>query len=559
MEKHYIQLKEGNCLNCMRCIKACPVKAMTYKEHQPKIEENECVLCGQCYLVCNHSAKKVNSELSVVKNWLKNEEKVIISLAPSFLSVWQDFSYLKIRLLELGFFDIRETAEGAALVSQSYLKLIDEKNMKNIITTCCPSVVMYIEKEYPDLIDQIAPIVSPMIAHGYQLKKEHPDSKVVFLTPCIAKQKESNDPRFKGAIDATISIPELLNWIGDARQEPTKEGWNEFDGSISRAYPMSGGILKTLYQENKDYRFINVEGFDRVKVTLDAIKNNVLSGYFIEMSACIDTCLGGPLLSHCYHDKYKAVDLIFDHIEGKPTIDYANILEENKTKWQKMPITHPVFSDQEIDNVLWLMNKTSPDKLLDCGSCGYETCKEKAIAVLEGKADINLCLPNALESVKSISYQIIENTPNGIVVLNKECTVQEMNPSAKRMFKLEEVNTRGLPIQSILLGNELDAIFEKNEKISYYKKEYKEYGIIVDHAVIVLEDVYILILMDMTIDEAKENALRKIQQKTFDTAQSVINDQMRAVQEIASLLGETTAKSKIALTDLMKVIGEHEK
>ena len=255
-------------------------------------------MCGNCYSVCRHDAKKIISDFNKVKTWLANGEKVIMSVAPSFVSVWPRFSSLTKILKSRGFYAVEETARGAAVVSKAYENLIKEHKMKNIITTCCPAANSLIEKEYGDLVEFMAPVESPMIVHAKMIKEEHPDAKVVFLSPCIAKYKEIHDERFAGYVDACINMQELFEWIENEPCVDEESDWQDFEGSISRLYPTSGGILTTL--ENKEnYKFVSVEGIDRIKSFLQAIRNGHLEGYFFEVNACIGSCMGGPLVSFC--------------------------------------------------------------------------------------------------------------------------------------------------------------------------------------------------------------------------------------------------------------------
>jgi iron only hydrogenase large subunit-like protein/uncharacterized Fe-S cluster-containing protein len=564
MDKQYIQLQEANCRNCMRCVRICPTKAMTYVDYQPVIKNEECILCGKCYLVCPHDAKRVFSDLAKVKRWLKDGEKVIVSLAPSFASVWPNLVGLKASLLELGFYDVQETAVGANIVSQEYTKLIREKKMKNIITTCCSSVVYLVEKYYPELVDQLAPVVSPMIAHGMKIKEDFPECKVVFVTPCIAKQKEADENKYEGIIDATITMGDFNDYLqGNLKDELIADvKWDNIEGGISRMYPTPGGIIKTLSTElSNEYYLINVEGSERIKRTLESIKNGELEGYFIEMSECDNSCLGGPLLSHFKHNEWTARSVIYKNVnlDNKVIVldeklDYfGNYKAENLIKFD--------YNNDQIKDILYLMGKSSKEKELNCGMCGYETCREKAIAVLDGKADPKICLPNALEKAQSISNIIIENTPNGIIVLDKNNNIQEINPAAIHMLNLGDINPKGFPLITVLPSVELEKEINETQKVQYVEHKYDNLGVTIEHAIMKLaeSEMVILILMDITVNIAKDRIIKEMKQQTFKITQDVIDSQMRTVQEIASLLGETTAKSKIALTKLMKVIEEDEK
>lgn len=552
----YIKLKEANCRNCLRCIRVCPTKAMSYINHQPTIIEDECILCGECYKVCHHSAKKIISNLQKVKGWLAQGEQVIVSVAPSFVTVWPNFQWLKAQLKAQGFYDVEETAKGAILVSQEYNKLINEKKMRNIISTCCPAVVSLVEKEYGDLIDCLAPIVSPMIAHGMDIKKRYPQAKVVFLSPCIAKEKEANDPRFNEAVDATLNVEEVVNWIGiDGGLEG---GWDELSQPIARLYPTPSGILKTLADDDH-YKRVNVEGVNRIKECLEAIRSGMLEGYFFEMSACNGSCVNGPLLSHFKHNEWLGQSLIRDNVEKAKPIQIMGNDESLAAKWEKQDIYRPRYSEEQIQDILNLMGKNVKSKEFNCGACGYETCRDKAIAVLDGKADPKLCLPYALEHAQSVSNIIIKNTPNGIIVIDSDNLIKEINPAAMYMLHLDTINPVGMPIEAILNKDEF-ADFLKNKQNStetqYFRAYYEEYGKTFDHAIMRLsdEDYYVVILMDLTVQETKEKIMKKMRSSTIEITQQVIDEQMRTVQEIASLLGETTARSKVALTKLKKAM-----
>ena len=559
----YIQLSEANCRHCLRCVRVCPTKAMTYQNHQPTILEDECILCGKCYAICPPSAKKVHSDGDQVRAWIAQGQPLAVSIAPSGASVWPDYPRLQRQLKAIGFQVVEETAVGARLVSQAYMKLIEEHQMKNILSTCCPAVGTYVEKNFPELIDQLAPGVSPMIAHGYDLKERYPGVKTVFLTPCIAKQKEAADPRFAGAVDAVLTMPDLSAWLKEAPvDEPEEQAeeirWETMKTSTVRMYPTPGGVIRTLSSSDEVYERVSAEGMDRVKDALKSIAQGHMEGYFFELSACEQSCLGGPLLCHVDHSEWRARSAIRRNMDPQDQVRQAELPANLRAAWQADPVERTSHTEEEIKDMLFLMGKTSKEKELDCGACGYESCRAKAIAVLEGKADPKLCLPYALEHAQSISNLIIENTPNGILVLDEHNCVREINPAALNMMNLQEIDPIGMPVESILPDQGLHELLQDFVGVQYYRCEYPQYHKILNHAMISIEDhrYVILILMDLTVEETKEKVIRQMQMKTAEVAQTVIDDQTRVVQEIASLLGETTAKSKVALTRLMKAMDE---
>jgi len=557
----YIRLEPSHCHNCLRCVRACPTNAMTYLKNQPTIVEEECILCGRCYSVCPHDAKAVISDLDQIREWLNRREEVIISAAPSFVAVWPHFSSL-VKILEgRGFSAVRETAEGAKLVTRAFRNLIDEGTMDNIITTCCPAVNALIEKEYGELTPFMAPVVSPMIAHGRLIKQEHPNAKVVFLSPCIAKFKEIRDERFSGSIDACIGMDELLMWISGTLTEDEKKDWSAFEGSIARLYPTPGGILNCIEHDNRNYKYIDVEGIDRIQKVLDAMKEGTLKGYFVEMSACIGSCIGGPLLSHFKHNEWLGQSVIRENVDMNAKISGGELPFDLSAEWHPEDIWRPKHTEEEIQEEMIRLGKISPDKIHDCGACGYETCRLKAIAVLDGKADPRLCLPEALERAESLSNVVIENTPNGIIVFDKDLNVREMNPSARKMLNLDMINPTGMPMGAVLPDDALERLVKMTgRKTEYIRVYYENYKKLLDHAIVNVEsqDLYVVILMDRTDESIREEKLRRMRERTIDVTSEVIDEQMRTVQEIASLLGETTAKSKVALTKLKRAMDEDE-
>jgi iron only hydrogenase large subunit-like protein/uncharacterized Fe-S cluster-containing protein len=543
----------------MRCVRVCPVGAMTYVHNEPTIAAEECILCGRCYVACPHEAKSLLTELEQVRKWLDEKQTVILSVAPSFAAVWPKLSSLEKILKGRGFSYIEETARGAAVVSKAYANLIEQGEMKNIISTACPSINTLIEKEYGDLVSYMAPVTSPIITHGRMLKEKYLDAKVVFLSPCIAKYKEIEDARFEGSIDACIGMEEIIDWIQADLKEEEKDEWTDFQDSISRIYPTAGGILHTLAPSDH-YKFIAVDGVGRVKSLLESMRRDHLEGYFVEVNACRGSCMGGPLLSHFTHNEWVGESRIRQNMD-ETKITPGKLPVDVKAVWKKEDIYRPVHSDEEIDEEMIAMGKTSPDKIHDCGACGYESCRLKAIAVLDGKADPKICMPEALERAQSLASVVNENTPNGIIVFDSSLKVREMNPAARKLLSYEMINPTGLPLEAVLPNKELEEIILKKEsKTQYLRTFYEMYQRLFDHAIVHInnDNLTVVILMDRTEEEYKEKMLTKMRDETMSVTQKVLDNQMRTVQEIASLLGETTAESKVALVKLQQVMKDEE-
>lgn len=561
MRSEYIRLVESHCRNCLRCVRACPTNAMTYLRNAPQINDEECILCGRCYTACPHDAKSTKSDLRKVRQWLAAGDEVILSCAPSFVVLWKDLGILKEFLIRRGFSGVEETVRGAALVSRAYMNLIRENKMENIISTCCPAVNSMIEKEYPDLIGQMAPVVSPLIAHGRLLRQTHPDARIVFLSPCIAKYREIEDERFAGAVDACLSMEEVLDWIRDDLQPDEYEVWDEFEGSICRAYPTAGGIISTL-EESDDYEYIAVDGIMRIRDMLEEIRAGGLKKCFLEVNACRGSCIAGPLLAHFTKQEIAGERRIMRQKKGKNTVGPGELPVSLDARWRDDHIYRPVHSEEEIQAQMAAMGKTTPMRIHDCGACGYETCRLKAIAVLDGKADPKICLPDALERAQSLSDVVLDFTPNGIIIVDEDNQVREMNTSARKMLGFDSVSPAGLPLEAILPNEDLmELIRKRRRKNSHFHCYYEQYDKLYEHAIVPIpsQSLTVIILMDRTNEILQEVQMASMRSQTIEVTQQVINEQMQAVQEIASMLGETTARSKVALLRLQKVInGESE-
>lgn len=548
-----ISLQEANCKLCHHCVRVCPTKAISFANGKPEIIEEECILCGACYVICPHDAKQVNTDMAKVLAWSNSGIKLVASLAPSYVSLQGDFPLLKETFKQRGFFDVQETARGAASVSARYLELMHDGTERTMISTCCPAIVTLVETRYPDLVDLLAPVVSPMVAHGIQLKQQYPDAKVVFVSPCAAKIKEAADPIHKGIVDAVISMQDIETWF-NGNEKPNFDFSDRFEGEIARLYPTGGGIIETMAPKLDGINAIHIEGVERAGEVLESIRNGYLNGSFIEMNACIGSCLKGPLLHQHKQREFASIQNIR---RSNPTLGlpHANAALYRIERIAKPLVAH-MYTESQIREVLKSLGKMDKEKELNCGACGYPTCREKAIAVLDKKADPHLCLPFALEKAESMSNAVIEHTPNGVLVVDNELNVLEINPSGMDLLNCRDFPIKGFPVSALLPNEQLLELLHDSSKVHYIQAEYEHYHRTFQHAIVPMKDenCSVIILMDLTDEKLQQVRLKEYRKQTLSVTQEVLDEQMRTVQEIASLLGETTAKSKIALTRLKKSV-----
>ena len=237
-----LTLKKSNCKNCYKCIRNCPVKAIRFSGNQAHIIGNECILCGQCFVVCPQDAKQIVDETEKVKVLLQSGEPVVVSLAPSFVANYDGagINSMRAALKQLGFYDVEETAIGATIVKNEYERMLKEDERDVVISSCCHSINLLIQKHYPQALEFLADVVSPMQAHCMDIKKRIPNVKTVFIGPCVAKKDEAE--HYEGIVDAVLTFEELTKWLEEAGIKPEPEvDDNEF--SRARFFPTTGGVL----------------------------------------------------------------------------------------------------------------------------------------------------------------------------------------------------------------------------------------------------------------------------------------------------------------------------
>ena len=553
-----LTLKKSNCKNCYKCIRHCPVKSIRFSGNQAHIIGNECILCGQCFVVCPQNAKQIVEETEKVKVMIQSGAQVYASVAPSFIANYHGVGIngIKAALKKLGFADAEETALGATIVKNEYEKMLAEETRDVVISSCCHSVNLLIQKYFPTLLPNLADIMSPMQAHCSEIKKKHPDAKTVFIGPCVAKKDEAQ--HYEGIVDAVLTFEELTNWLS-AEHIELQPDMDDTDNSRARFFPTAGGILKTMENKTPDYTYFAVDGIENCIASLKEIERGNVHKCFIEMSACAGSCVGGPVM-----EKYHR----------SPVIDYQSVAKyagtkdfeivqpdslELKKRFEPIERKNAVPSESEIQEVLKKMGKNRPEDELNCGSCGYDTCREKAIAIIHGKAEISMCLPYLKEKAESFSDCIVSNTPNALIVVNDALEVQQINPAARKILNIRYASdVLGDQVVRILDPKPFLEVLGNKKSIRNRRTYLAEYNRFVEQTIIYDTTYHMLlcIMRDITEQENEREKREKLRNQTVETADNVVDKQMRIVQEIASLLGETAAETKIALTKLKESISD---
>ena len=553
-----LTLKKTNCKSCFRCVRKCPVKAIRFTGNQAQIIGNECILCGNCVVQCPQNAKEIADGTEKVRVLIQSGDPVVVSLAPSFVANYEGVGIESMRraLKKLGFFDVEETAIGATMVKNEYERMLLEEERDVLISSCCHSINLLIQKKFPKCLESLADIMSPMQAHCQDIKRRIPGVKTVFIGPCVAKKDEAD--YYEGIVDAVLTFEELTRMLAEDKIELQREMDSDAN-SRARFFPTTGGILKTMAKNIPGYTYLAIDGVENCMAALRDIQDGKIHKCFIEMSACVGSCVGGPVMEKARKmpitDYLKVSEYAgeCDFVVDQPE---AAMLKKNFSF-----IEHklPDPSESEIMAVMRQMGKFKPSDELNCGSCGYNSCREKAIAIIQGKAEISMCLPFLRDKAESFSDTIVNNTPNGLIVLNENLEVQQINNAARKIMNIRSASdVLGEPVVRIL-----DPTIFMNVKNSgrtirdqrTYLAEYKKY---VEQTVVYDGDSRMLIgiMRDITDEEADREKSARINKQAVEVADSVVEKQMRIVQEIASLLGETAAETKIALTKLKESIGD---
>lgn len=571
----FIHFDTEKCNHCYKCLRKCPSKAITILEDYAEIVDEMCIKCGECQEICPQNALTIITDIDRVKMAIESEKKVLVSLAPSFVGAFdlRDARQMVTALKKLGFDVVEETAIGAEIVSDYYKMQIEKGTKKNLITTSCPSANYMIESYYPELVKYMMPVVSPMLAHGKMMKHHYGmENYMVFIGPCLAKKAEAEEPEHKTLIDSVLTFQELNEWLEIENIDLKDLELTEFDKNSyhrGRAFPIGGGLINEAIRKaaKGKYEIIRVDGVERCKDILDALKNNDITRSCVEINVCMGSCIDGPGMPKQKDNYYVREQRVKKYVEKENNYWETEIdlftKEQKELDYRKLFIDRKVIrkeaSDQEIKEIMAKMGKFRPEDELNCNACGYLTCREKAQAVYEGMSDITMCLPYMRAKAESLRNIIFGSSPNVILMLDTDFFVKEINPAGEDLFSIRAEEIIGKPISMLIDDSDFAKVIEGKKNIISEKKEFSNYGVVIYQNIIYLEKegIILAILTDVTQEEKSRKELARVKETTINSAQEVIEKQMRVAQEIASLLGETTAETKVILTKLKNItLGE---
>lgn len=538
------------------------------KDGQACVNDERCIACGTCLLVCPQQAKEIISDRLAIQSMLQGKAPVCVSIAPALAAAWPRASLGQVitALKRLGFAHVSQTSVGAAVVSQAYQKLLDRGRIhaNPMLTTACPAVVRYVEGYYPDLVPLLAPVGSPLLVHARMLKAFYPGAQVVFIGPCLAKKEEAARPHNVGVIDGVLLYSEIKEWLEEKGIDPATlpaSDWCELDQELAAMYPSSGGLLR--YLDGKGQLLLEASGLEQVKDALEGMRQGGLTATLVECNACAGGCLDGPGMPR-EESLLKRKERLIKFQASLPKVSpKERVLPTVSTAcdYRPNPVKVVNHSEHEILKVLSKIGKTTPEAELNCGACGYTTCREKAAAVIDGMAELDMCMPYMRSRAESLANLVMQSTANAIIVVDKDLIIQDFNPAAERMFVRQASKVIGQPIGQIIPDDDFRSVRDSGEWVIGKRVVYSNLGLVTMQTINPLksEELILGVIADVTKFELQERALSHVRAETLEKAQEVINKQMRVAQEIAGLLGEVTADSKMLLLNLIKLVqGEEE-
>lgn len=561
-----VYTNKAHCRDCYRCLRVCPVKAIRMENGQAYVVAEKCISCGTCVRECPQGAKSFRNDVEHAARLIATGGPVAVSIAPSFVSVFSEWERkcLPSALRSLGFTYVAETAVGAYHVADKTAKIVADHPEQTHICTACPAIVRYIEHYAPDKIDLMVPVVSPMIAHALHIREKlGKDAKVVFIGPCVAKKAEADRPEYESLVDCVLTFTELFEWFereGINLSMCEASRFDEEPEGDARFFPLVGGSIRTslLNTDILANEVVSASGFDEVNELLESIGPENPS-IIIEPLFCLQGCVNGPAMPakrNAFERRKEVIEYASKNGGNVPDAgrEYSNLITSFQATGQNV---EKEVSEEDIGKVLEKTGKADPENQLNCGACGYPTCREKAIAVIQGMAELEMCIPYMKRLAERRTDRIIETSPNGIVILDDRLNIISMNPAFRNFFMCSEA-VCGRPISYLMDPDPFEKLASGDGSVIETVGNHARYNLVCHQILYSLpeENQYVGIFVNVTKTNTDREQLDKLRAQTVIQARELLEHQIGMAQTIAKFLGQSTAQSESLLEKLMLIAGD---
>jgi iron only hydrogenase large subunit-like protein/uncharacterized Fe-S cluster-containing protein len=558
----------ARCRDCYRCLRQCPVKAIRMKNGQAYVDDARCIACGTCIRECPQQAKSFRQDVEMVQRLIESDRFVAATIAPSFAAVFTGWQRKRLpsALRALGFDYVGQTSHGAYQVSAHTAKMMAEDPSKTYIASACPAVVNYIEKYSHENIDHIIPLASPMATHGRMLKERFgPQSAVVFIGPCVAKKSEVLRPDVAGAVDCVLTFKELKLWMEQRNIDLARCEESDFDEKPIRdaqLYPLPGGSIKTanITDDGLELKIVRADGVANVRDALTTVKNEAAYS-LLEPVFCAQGCINGPgmtLDKHLFERRHDIIEYSRSVEPGAaPELEKLELLRASFKAEENL--LAPV-AEEEIQLILERTGKADPQQQLNCGACGYDSCRDKAIAVAQGMAELEMCIPFMRRLAEQRTDRIIDTSPNGIIILDQNLTIISMNPTFKHFFSCSDA-VLGRHVSYLMDPAPFEKLVTGVAETLDITVHHKPYNLLCREFIYSLKEErqIVGIFVNITSQQEQEKRLKELRSQTVEQANELLEHQVKMALNLAQFLGESTAKGEALVRKMLTLTESNEK
>ncbi|MFA8342657.1 MAG: [Fe-Fe] hydrogenase large subunit C-terminal domain-containing protein [Rhodothermaceae bacterium] len=551
---------QAECQDCYKCVRNCSAKAIRISDGKASVIQEKCILCGKCVEICPAGAKHIRSDTNRAKKLLQLKSKVFVSLAPSYINEFPEVKpeQLIAALKKLGFYGVSETALGAQEVSSHVARHLQTSGGINI-SSACPTAVQLIKKYHPEYSKNILKFHSPVLAHAGLLKEKYGDDiAIIFVSPCIAKKYESD--QFFSLVQISLTFQGLRNWFEEENIDLMNIKFDKNDKFLPHRaeegtlYPIEGGMIAGIKSDCSlnDKNFMSFSGIEEISSALDGLKSiEKEENLFIELLACKGGCINGPAMKNKSATGLKRYQIIKNSSQPKvsvprePRIDIYNNHPVEAVRLTK-------YTENQITKILKKIGKHNLTDLINCGGCGYNSCKEFAEALLDGFAEKEMCVTYMRQLAQKKANALLKTMPSGVVIVDEELKIVECNENfANILGEDTEMIFEGVPglkgasLDKIIpFANHFETVLKTGNDL--LNKDIKINNSIIHGSIFTIEKHRIIggIFQDITAPAMYKN---NVMTKT----KKVIEKNLETVQKIAYLLGENASETEIMLDSII--------